>query len=244
VAVVAACGSTVGAAPARAWTVVGLGDSVTSGHGCHCRELVGGYADLTAAATGREVRAVNLGRDGSTSGDLLADLRADEGVRMAVATADVVLLITGANDLQPQLAEWEAGRCRDLGCFDRQLPQIRQRLAAVLDAVRALRAGRPTQILLPTYWNAFMDGAAARRRGHDYQAMSRTVTQRLAATECAAAAAGAGVSCVDLAPVFTGPSGDRDATPLLQDDGDHPNRAGHAAIARALVARGWPELER
>jgi len=222
--------------------VVGLGDSVTSGHGCHCRELVGGYADLTAAATGRRVRAVNLGRDGSTSADLLADLRGDEGVRSAVAGADVIILITGANDVQPQLEEWNAGRCAGLTCFSRQLPQIRRRLTAILDAVHALRAGRPTQILVPTYWNVFLDGAVARRQGHHYESMSRQVTQQITAAECSVAAA-AGVRCVDLAPVFRGPAGTRDASPLLQDDGDHPNQAGHAAIARALAAQGWPDLD-
>jgi lysophospholipase L1-like esterase len=243
VALTAGCTMSVAPLPARAWTVVGLGDSVPSGYGCHCRELVGGYADLTAAATGRRVRAVNLGQDGSTSGDLLADLTADRGVRRAVAGADVVLLITGANDVQPLLAQWDAGRCPDLACFDRELPQVGRRLTAVLAAVRALRAGRPTEVLVATYWNVFLDGAAARRQGREYQAMSRTVTRAIAAAECSAAAR-ARVRCVDLAPLFTGPTGDRDATPLLQADGDHPNQAGHAAIARALVATGWPRLAR
>lgn len=230
------------AAGGPAWTVVGLGDSVTSGHGCHCRELVGGYADLAAAATGRPVRAVNLGRDGSTSADLLADLGADRGVRSAVAGADVVIVITGANDVQPQLDQWNAGRCAGLTCFRREIPGIRDRMTAILGAVRALRAGRPTQILVPTYWNVFLDGAVARRQGPGYQSMSREVTREISAAECSVAAR-AGARCVDLAPVFRGASRTGDATPLLQDDGDHPNRAGHAAIARALAARGWAELE-
>jgi lysophospholipase L1-like esterase len=242
-ALVAGCTTSLPPEQAGAWTVVGLGDSVPSGHGCHCRELVGGYADLAAAATGRPVRSVNLGRDGSTSSDLLDDLTGDPGVRRAVAGADVVLLITGANDLQPQLDEWGAGRCGRLDCFDRELPKVRQRLAAVLATVSALRAGRPTEVLVATYWNVFVDGAAARRHGPQYVAMSRTVTRRVAAAECSAAAE-ARVRCVDLAPLFTGPAGDRDPTPLLQADGDHPNQAGHAAIARALAAKGWPRLAR
>jgi hypothetical protein len=98
------------------------------------------------------------------------------------------------------------------------------------------------RILLPTYWNVFVDGVVARSQGQEYEAMSREVTREIAATQCSVAAE-AGARCVDLAPVFRGPSGTRDATPLLQDDGDHPKRAGHAAIARALAARGWPDLE-
>jgi lysophospholipase L1-like esterase len=43
---------------------------------------------------------------------------------------------------------------------------------------------------------------------------------------------------VDLFAPFKGVAGDDDATPLLADDGDHPNAAGHQVIARALLAAG------
>ena len=52
---------------------------------------------------------------------------------------------------------------------------------------------------------------------------------------CAAAAA-AGDACVDLYHPFLGADGSRNPTPLLAGDGDHPNDAGHALIARTLLA--------
>lgn len=48
---------------------------------------------------------------------------------------------------------------------------------------------------------------------------------------------GAGMTYVDLVKPFRGPSGDSDPTPLLADDGDHPNAAGVDAIADALAAK-------
>lgn len=50
-------------------------------------------------------------------------------------------------------------------------------------------------------------------------------------------AVGAGMTYVDLVKPFRGPSGDGDPTPLLADDGDHPNAAGVDAIADALAAK-------
>ena len=50
-----------------------------------------------------------------------------------------------------------------------------------------------------------------------------------------AAARSHGAVPVDLYAPFKG-AGDVDPTPLLADDGDHPDAAGHALIARVLLA--------
>ena len=50
-----------------------------------------------------------------------------------------------------------------------------------------------------------------------------------------AVAAHAGATYVDLRPTFRGPDGTSDPTPLLTDDGEHPNQAGHDAITAAIT---------
>jgi lysophospholipase L1-like esterase len=223
---------------AHGWTVVGLGDSVTSGYGCYCRDFVRLYADRLAAATGAGVTAVNLGRAGSTSDDLLSDLRSDAATRAAVAGADVLVVTIGANDLQPQMRAWIAGKCAALRCFTAASADLQARIDAVLTASRQLHGGRPMHVLVTTYWNVFLDGAPALTHGRDYVAMSRAATAQAERAQCAAAAR-AKDRCVDLRPAFHGEGDDLDPTALLQEDGDHPNSEGHAAIAAALADRGW-----
>jgi lysophospholipase L1-like esterase len=225
----------------RPWRVVGLGDSVTSGFGCDCQDFVAGYAARAASVTGWPVTSVNLGVPGSTSQDLLHALSTDVRTREQVASADVVLVTTGANDVGDALSAWEDGNCGDLSCFDGALSGLRRRTADLVRVVRSLRAGRPTQIELTDYWNVFRDGRAGAARGDAYVTMARMVTAR-ADADIEAGADDAGVDCLDLRPVFDGPHGDANATPLLQADGDHPNADGHAAMAKALMARTWPAL--
>ena len=49
-------------------------------------------------------------------------------------------------------------------------------------------------------------------------------------------AAAHGAVYVDLFTPFRGADGSKDCTALLTDDGDHPDAAGHALIARTLLA--------
>ncbi|WP_158220988.1 GDSL-type esterase/lipase family protein [Kineosporia sp. R_H_3] len=223
------------------WHVVGIGDSVTSGHGCAC-DLVADYARLTAAATHRTVTSANLGVDGQTSAGLLEAL-ADGGPEAGeVARADVVLVTIGANDLAGGLARWQGGACTGEACFSEAVAGVRQRVEQVVARVRALRAGRPTLVLVTDYWNVFEDGTrAVRDHGRDYLDLARTATDAADAAICAGARAG-GATCVDLVGPFRAADGGVDD--LLQDDGDHPDGDGHALIARTLAAAGWDALLR
>lgn len=223
------------------WHVVGIGDSVTSGHGCAC-DLVADYARLTAAATHRTVTSANLGVDGQTSAGLLEAL-ADGGPEAGeVARADVVLVTIGANDLADGLTRWQDGACTGEACFSEAVAGVRQRVEQVVARVRALRADRPTLVLVTDYWNVFEDGTrAVRDHGRDYLDLARTATDAADAAICAGARAG-GATCVDLVAPFRAADGGVDD--LLQDDGDHPDGDGHALIARTLAAAGWDALLR
>ena len=213
--------------------VVGLGDSVMAGTACGCRNLLQRYGDALAARTGRHVRADNLGANGAVTSDLLEDLRGDARTRNLVVRADVVVVVIGANDLVPRLDEWREGSCDD-SCFRPSVQQMGRRLGQVLAAVQAARHGRTDHVLVTDYWNVFQDGQVARdtdgQAGVDW---STRVTAAANAEICRAAQL-AGATCVDLVAPFKG-LGERDPTPLLADDGDHPNAAGTRLIAHALI---------
>lgn len=215
-------------------TVVGLGDSVMSGASCDCDGIVAEYARELQVAGHRPVSGVNLGVPGDTSADLLDLLNADARTRSAVASADVVLVTIGANDLLPQLARWQQGSC-DASCYTPAVQRLRARLADVVAAVERLRAGGPVTVLVTDYWNVFTDGDVARATGGERQLLwSQEVTAAANRAICQAATSGS-AHCVDLTAAFrVGAAGD--PTSLLADDGDHPNAAGVRVIARALVA--------
>ena len=89
---------------------------------------------------------------------------------------------------------------------------------------------------MTTYWNVFEDGDVAdRQRGPGFADWSDTVTVAANRAICATART-FGDTCVDLYAPFLSADGNRNPTPLLSSDGDHPNAAGHDVIARALLA--------
>jgi lysophospholipase L1-like esterase len=112
----------------------------------------------------------------------------------------------------------------------------------VAQRIRVLRQGRPTAILVSGYWNVYEDGTVADRDyGRGEQAASDRLTDAVNQVIRTQAVA-EGMTYVDLAEPFKGPSGTGDPSDLLADDGDHPNAAGHRRIASALLAAGTAPL--
>lgn len=214
-------------------SVVGLGDSVTSGEHCACDDYVTGFGHLLAARDGTRVHVTDDGESGSTSAGLAHELQADAGLRSDVARADVVVVTMGANDLGPALDAWHAGSCPPR-CYDPEVTTMRGDLDRVLDAASALDGGR-ARVLVTTYWNVFTDGDVARKAERPgYLAWSDAVT-RAANRAIAQVAATHGATLVDLYAPFKG-DGSQDPTRLLVSDGDHPNRAGTALISQTVLA--------
>ncbi|MCW2857331.1 MAG: hypothetical protein JWR52_2946 [Marmoricola sp.] len=222
------------AAPAaRVIRVVGLGDSVMAGTHCGCAGLAEEYGKALQARTGGRVQVTNLGANGLVTSDVLRDLQHDRSTRSAVSQADLVVVTIGANDLVPQLDEWETVGC-DRSCFSGPAMQTGRNLQRVLAAIAALRISHPEPVLVTDYWNVFTDGDVARRTGGRAQIDWTTEVTTLANQQICAAARSAGDTCVDLVAAFKG--GGTDPTPLLAADGDHPNPAGVRAIVAELLA--------
>lgn len=214
-------------------SVVALGDSVTAGTNCDCTPFVQGFARLLAGRDGQPTTATNLGVAGLTTGSL-ADQLGQPDVAAKVGSADLVVVTIGANDLAPLIDRWSGAGC-DASCTAPAVASMARGLTLDLRRIAAL--GRPGQrVEVTSYWNVFEDGEVAdRERGPGFADWSDGVTVAANRQICAVARA-AGDTCVDLYTAFLDSDGNRDPTPLLSDDGDHPNAAGHDLIARTLLA--------
>lgn len=228
------------------WHIVALGDSVATGGPCGCTPFPQLYGGDLARDRGVRTQTVNLGVNGQTSGDLLATM-SDPGsaASRAVRGADVVLVTIGANDFLDQHDKVTTGQClggRDTACVADDLGAMVRNVTAIVGRIHQLRGGRPTAVLVTGYWNVFEDGQVARRAFPDLGVRATQRLTRLANAGIRKAADAAGGTYVDLYAPFNGPEARGDTTYLLASDGDHPNAAGQALIARRLVAAGLPGL--
>jgi lysophospholipase L1-like esterase len=218
-----------------------FGDSVPSGNACGCDPFPETYGSLLSSRTGVPVTVDNRAVGGLETSDVVAQLRAPD-VRAGVRRADVFLVTVGANDFGDHHDQVVTGTCStaDTDCVSDELTTLRANLASVLATIRSLRRGQPTTLLVTGYWNVFEDGDVARRAYGDagLQASIR-LTQRANAVISSVSAA-AGARYVDLFAPFQ--SSGRDITSLMAADGDHPDAAGHALIARELLDAGLPRV--
>jgi lysophospholipase L1-like esterase len=204
----------IGSAPA----VVTFGDSVPAGTACGCTPFPDIYAGLLGATS------ENLAESGYTSVDVRQQLATPQAAA-AVRTASVVLVMAGANDLG---AAFDTGG----GSYTGPAAQVQQNITAVVAAVHGLRPS--AAVLIFGYWNVVEDGDVGRA---DYG--DEGVAEAAAATKYCNDAlhrAASGAIYVDTTTALKGGSGAADPTDLLAADGDHPNAAGHEAIAEAAYA--------
>ena len=210
--------------------VVSLGDSVSAGSACNCLPFADLVAHDIASDQGHPVTVTNLSVGGATASDLLQQLN-ERATQQALRTADVVLVTTGANDLEAQSS---GGGCANLdpGCFRSAVSALPATMNQVLARIRS---AVPAQAVVVTtgYWNVFLDGAVARSNGSTYVTNSKTLTQTVNDV-IESSARQNGALYLDTYSLFKGDN-DSDDTALLAADGDHPNAAGHRVIANGVV---------
>ena len=188
---------------------------------------------MLATQQDTDVNAVNRGVAGATAADLLDDLGSDDQLQTTVTQSDVIVITIGANDLSPSLDTWEQSGSCDTSCYQPGIEQMGSDLNKILADIRSLRHGKPTELLVTDYWNVFTDGSVAQQNeAKGYLTWSDQIT-RAANTAICQAATAHNADCVDLYAPFKG-TGSTDPTPLLADDGDHPDAAGTALIAQTL----------
>lgn len=214
--------------PRQFHALVALGDSVPSGLGCGCDSYVDLVGKRLSRRQHRHVHVANLAVPGATTGSVLAQLQ-EPSTHRALGRADLVLLNVGANDLDPAPVARTA--CADpTRCYQEALSTVRRNLAAILRQVRA-QAAPGAEVIATGYWNVFLDGSVGAALGRSYRVNSDALTRALNAA-VAQATPGTGARYVD---VYTPFKASGDDTSLLQADGDHPDAAGHAVLATAVL---------
>jgi acyl-CoA thioesterase-1 len=205
--------------------VVTLGDSVPAGTACDCTP----FPDLYAHMLSPQARSVNLAQPGYTASDVQGQLRT-ASARAGLHAATVVLVMVGANDLAAAF-----DNARDAAGYQASAVNVQTTVAAIVTTVLQIHA-TPVTVLVLGYWNIVKDGVAGLAAyGADGLKSADRATQ-----DCdqalRRAAEQSGARYVTTTPVFKGTDRQEDPTALLAADGDHPNAAGHQAIADALYA--------
>jgi lysophospholipase L1-like esterase len=226
-------------AAAARHVVLALGDSVPSGHACDCQPFPQTYGSLLSSTTGAQVMVDNRAVSGLKTSGLLSQLQSGT-MRSAVRASDVIVVTIGANDFGDHHDQVVHGECgtRNTDCVSDELQEMRAHLATVLARIDSLRQDIPTTVLVTGYWNVFQDGDVARRAYGESGLQASLQLTRRANAAIRSVATSAGARYVDLYQPFE--ESGRDVTSLMAADGDHPDAAGHALIARTLLASGLP----
>jgi acyl-CoA thioesterase-1 len=213
-------------APSRSGlTVVTFGDSVPAGTACGCTP----FPDLYARLLVPDGRSVNLAESGYTSADVRAQITTPTA-EATVRTADVLLLMVGANDITPTLD----ARGDDVA-YAGVAAEVQRNVTAIAATMQAVRA-EPVPVIVLGYWNVAEDGDVGRAIHGDEGMVEAVSATAYVDDALRRAAAASGARYVDTTAAFKGDTGEQDPTRLLAPDGDHPNAVGHKAIAEAAYA--------
>ena len=211
---------------------VALGDSLASGMDAidGGRSYADAYAALLRRRTQRKVQLTNLGVPGWTSTDLLDALRTSDQMRDALASADVVTLDIGGNDLIEVAVQVSGGACGGsdgLACLQRTREAFAQRWDDIVSELAALRRSPRVPVRTFTLYRPF-----ATIRGVNVDALLAELDQRNAIIQ--ASDSRLGVQVADVAGAFA----DAQSQDLIDEDGLHPTRVGHELIAEELGSLG------
>ena len=238
-----ACGASAGPdAPspsASAVQYVAFGDSWPFGAHCGgCTPFPELYAEGLDASLDAPVDFSNLTTNGGTSGDLRNDVESSETTRAAIADAEIIIISTGANDMEPAFESWlddTCGGADQLDCFREIAVGWEENFEAILTEIDGLRGGQPTAVRILTNANEFLDDPGLLASfGADFGLSGGATITGLHHEALCAAAERHGAICVDLRPVLNGPDFTKPA--------DVNSRESMQLVADALLASGLDEL--
>ena len=223
--------------------IVALGDSETTGAGDPSGlGWVGRYARLLRTRLHLKADVTNLAADGTTSAQLLSEVRSDSTTRQAVKRAQVVLLGVGGADYNAGDDAFAAGECRAEACYAPVLQTFARNFDATVRAIRKLRGSNNTVIRAITQPNVltgaedvippFLKPISTRIGVYQAKTANRAICEVMAKYDG---------RCVDLLEAFNGPDGTEDAykTGLLNhEDCCYPSAKGHQLIAELLLETG------
>lgn len=241
-------GVTQASTPASAvWKVVALGDSDTTGNGDPTRVgWVGRYAQLLRQKLGLRVTVLNLAQEGTTSSQLLANVRTDSAMRAALKNAQIVLLGIGGADLEDGDNRLEGGKCKPEACYAPVMQAFGSNFDATVASIRklngskklVLRAVTPAisligaEDLIPS----FLRPHAATVSVYEGEAFGRLICRSMAKH---------GGRCVDVLRPFNGPRGTDNPYKkglMSRKECCYPSAKGQQLIAELLFKTGLAPL--
>ncbi len=215
--------------------VVAMGDSVPTASTCGCTGYVELLGQRLGQLTGRPTVVHNDATDGWTTADVVEDLNSGP-TRADLVDADLVVVEIGANDFDfSRVDDPSCYPASTSSCWAPTIDGLKTGLAQIVDTVKTVDRNPELRIAVVGYWNVTVDGAVGRARGQDFVAGSDSLT-RTVNTAIADVAQTSGATYVDAYTPLKGSSGDRDPTPQLLDDGDHPNQSGHQLLMQAVLS--------
>jgi lysophospholipase L1-like esterase len=165
---------------------------------------------------------------GYTTSDVLKQLNSDSSVIDHVRKVDAVEINVGANDIP-----YNANRCgTSVDCYAPLVSPMKMNLAAIVSRIHELTSGHKVLVVLLDYWSIWLGGTYAREHGHAYVSAARKMTAQVDAA-VKMTATESGLAFVSERRAFKGPSFGYIESHYLTSDGEHPNAAGHQAIANA-----------
>ena len=158
--------------------------------------------------------------------------------RDVIVSADIIVISTGANDLEKAFDLFGAGNCGGADhfvCFRKVGEGWRVSFDGILTEIETLRNGKPTAIRLVTNSNeALSDPGLIGLLGPKDKSGGGAFFTKLHHDVLCEVAAKHGAMCVDLRPVLNGPNFDKPQDVNTQE--------AMQAVADALLASGLGEL--
>jgi lysophospholipase L1-like esterase len=162
-------------------------------------------------------------------------LRTSRAWRTAVGQADIITLLIGFNDLGDCVQGTSAR-------YDAEIAGVARNIDATLTEVERLQGSHPHAVRVIAYYDVCRGYPAAIALGPEFQQFYGRKLVQLNSAICAAAAQHAAM-CTQLLLAFNGPYGHRDASDLLVEDHEHPNRQGHQLIADRIAEAGFSPID-
>ncbi len=216
---------------------VALGDSLTQSGGFTAR-----YRDRMQADLGLASQSVNLGTNGSSSGELLDRLITNPAYRTAVAGADVIVIQAGLNDYYRARFRYLSGDCGgedNQDCMREMVPSFNANWTALLEELLVLADSEEVAIRALNMHYPFF---ALDNWTGPFAVLNVYLSQMN--EHIAAESARLDIPLADVHAAFHGPAGNLDPINggYLLLDGIHPTDAGNRAIADALRSLGYLPL--
>jgi hypothetical protein len=248
-------------ASATPLTLVVLGDStVRTDHCPNCRSFATQYADTLTRRSGRPVATIMRSRnDNAGVPEILSQVTGDSTLRHDIASADVVVMSVGYNNVVPDYDHPPPGG-PFTGCHE-QAPNVGDYIIAhilattpactrkavgawakdydqIFTTIMALRRSKPTTVIAMTVVDGNLDNPDVRAALTPTQltAFERVLVDahnQWNAMLCARAAAHQ-AACADTYHAANGPNGDRAPTSFI-DGNAFPSQAGNDLWASVLA---------